>query len=134
MSGYTMTQPELYYSFSAASTQLATFTTEASLMGNYPIPQIPATFFDKLGNLSSSMKVRAIRPGRLNVHAHIHDEHPAAVERHVVVGGRHPARLHGGNFCCVRRDAGGLAARRGCDPAARSPQVRLPARLPPLAR
>lgn len=59
MSGYTMTQPELYYSFSAAGTALATFTTEASLMGGYPIPQIPATFFNKTGNLSSAVKVRA---------------------------------------------------------------------------
>ena len=59
MSGYTLTQPELYYSFSSAGTALATFTTEASLMGTYPIPQIPATFFSKLGNLSSAMKIRA---------------------------------------------------------------------------
>ena len=51
--------PELYYSFSAAGTALATFTTEASLMGGYPIPQIPATFFSKLGEQSSSMKIRA---------------------------------------------------------------------------
>lgn len=51
--------PELYYSFSAAGTALATFTTEASLMGGYPIPQIPATFFSKLGEQSSSVKIRA---------------------------------------------------------------------------
>lgn len=54
-----MTQPELFYSYSAAGTALSTFTTEASLMGGYPIPQIPATFFDKLGNLSSAVKIRA---------------------------------------------------------------------------
>lgn len=59
MSGYTMTQPELFYSFSGAGTALATFTTEASLMGAYPIPQIPATFFGKLGEQSSAMKIRA---------------------------------------------------------------------------
>jgi len=59
MSGYTMTQPELYYSYSAAGTSLNTFTSEASIMGNYIIPLIPATFFDKVGNLSSAMKVRA---------------------------------------------------------------------------
>lgn len=59
MSGYTMTQPELFYSFSAAGTALATFTTEASLMGGYPIPQIPATFFGKLGEQSSAVKIRA---------------------------------------------------------------------------
>jgi len=59
MSSYSGTIPELYYSFSAAGTALSTFTTEASLMGGYPIPQIPATFFNKLGNLSSSMKVKA---------------------------------------------------------------------------
>lgn len=59
MSGYTGTMPELYYSFSAAGTAQATFTTEASLMGGYPIPQIPATFFNKLGDLSSAVKIRA---------------------------------------------------------------------------
>jgi hypothetical protein len=59
VSGYTLTQPELYYSYSAAGTALSTFTTEASLMGGYPVPQIPATFFSKLGNLSSALKVKA---------------------------------------------------------------------------
>lgn len=59
MSQYTGTMPELYYSFSAAGTALATFTTEASLMGGYPIPQIPATFFGKLGEQSSALKIRA---------------------------------------------------------------------------
>lgn len=59
MSSYQGTLPELYYSFSAAGTALATFTTEASLMGGYPIPQIPGTFFNKLGDLSSAMKIRA---------------------------------------------------------------------------
>lgn len=59
MSRYTDTQPELYYSFSAAGTALATFTTEASLMGGFPIPQIPATFFSKLGMQSSAAKIRA---------------------------------------------------------------------------
>jgi len=59
MSGYTMTQPELYYSEAIAGTALATFTTEASLMGLYPIPPIPATFFTKTGQQSSSMKIRA---------------------------------------------------------------------------
>lgn len=63
MSSYQGTMPELYYSFSAAGTALATFTAEASLMGGYPIPQIPGTFFNKLGELSSSMKIKA----RLNV-------------------------------------------------------------------
>ena len=59
MSTYSGTIPELYYSFTAAGTALATFTTEASLMGGYPIPQIPATFFNKLGDLSSAVKIRA---------------------------------------------------------------------------
>src|SRR6185312_13193318 len=59
MSSYQGTLPELYYSFSAAGTALNTFTTEASLMGGYIIPQIPATFFNKLGELSSSMKIKA---------------------------------------------------------------------------
>jgi len=63
VSGYTQTQPELYYCESIAGTALATFTTEASLMGAYPIPQIPATFFAKLGTQSSSMKIKA----RLNI-------------------------------------------------------------------
>lgn len=61
MSNYTgNVGPELYYSFSAAGTALSTFTTEASLMGGYPVPQIPATFFGKLGEQSSSMKIRAL--------------------------------------------------------------------------
>ena len=51
--------PELYYSESIAGTALATFTSEASLMGGYPIPQIPATFFSNTGEVSSSMKIRA---------------------------------------------------------------------------
>lgn len=59
MSGYTLTQPELYYSESISGTALNTFTTEASLMGGYPIPQIPATFFNKTGVLSSAIKLRA---------------------------------------------------------------------------
>jgi hypothetical protein len=59
MSSYSGTMPELYYSFSAAGTALNTFTAEASLMGGYIIPQIPATFFNKLGDLSSAMKIRA---------------------------------------------------------------------------
>lgn len=59
MSTYSGTLPELYYSFSGAGTALATFTTEASLMGGYPIPQVPATFFSKLGDQSSSVKIRA---------------------------------------------------------------------------
>jgi hypothetical protein len=63
MSSYSGTLPELYYSFSAAGTALSTFTSEASLMGVYPIPQIPATFFSALGQHSSSMKIKA----RLNV-------------------------------------------------------------------
>lgn len=63
MSTYSGTIPELYYSSSEAGTALSTFTAEASLMGGYPVPQIPATFFAKLGNLSSSMRIKA----RLNV-------------------------------------------------------------------
>jgi hypothetical protein len=59
MSSYQGTMPELYYSFSAAGTALNTFTAEASLMGGYIIPQIPATFFNKVGELSSSMRVKA---------------------------------------------------------------------------
>lgn len=55
--------PELYYSFSTAGTALATFTAESSLMGLYPIPQIPAVFFSKLGEQSSSMKIRAYGNG-----------------------------------------------------------------------
>lgn len=51
--------PEVFYSEAIAGTALATFTTEASLMGAYPIPQIPATFFKALGQVSSTMKIRA---------------------------------------------------------------------------
>lgn len=59
MSSYMGTLPECYYSSSAAGTALNTFTTEASLMGGYAIPQIPATFWSKLGDLSSTGKIRA---------------------------------------------------------------------------
>lgn len=59
MSGFTQTQPEVYYSFSSAGTALNTFTSEASLMGTYPIPAVPGTYFNKTGNLSSTAKVRA---------------------------------------------------------------------------
>jgi hypothetical protein len=52
--------PEAYYSEAQAGTALTTFTTEASLMGNYPLCPIPATWFDKAASLeSSTMKVRA---------------------------------------------------------------------------
>jgi hypothetical protein len=51
--------PEVYYAFSAAGTALSTFTTEASLMGGYPIPPIPATYFKALGETSSTAKIRA---------------------------------------------------------------------------
>lgn len=59
MSTYGGTLPECWYSFSAAGTALATFTTEASLMGGYPIWPVPATFFSKVGDLSSTAKLRA---------------------------------------------------------------------------
>lgn len=51
--------PELYYAQSLDGTALATFTTEASLMGGFTVPLLPARFFSKLGEESSSMKVRA---------------------------------------------------------------------------
>jgi hypothetical protein len=52
--------PEVYYSVSAAGTPLNTFTSEASLMGGYPVPQIPATFFNKASpQLASTVKIRA---------------------------------------------------------------------------
>lgn len=54
-----MTQPELWYSFSGASTNLATFTTEDNLLKTYPACPVPATFFNKLGQFSSSLKVVA---------------------------------------------------------------------------
>ena len=59
MSGYTMTMPELFYSYSAGSTNLATFTTEDNLLKTYPACPVPATFFSKLGNFSSSLKIVA---------------------------------------------------------------------------
>jgi len=55
--------PELFYAEAIAGTALSTFTSEASLMGGYPVPQIPATFFAKTGVQSSSMRVKA----RLNI-------------------------------------------------------------------
>ena len=59
MSNYNGVPVEEWYCFSAAGTALSAFTAEASLMGGYPIPQIPATYWSKLGDQSSSMKVRA---------------------------------------------------------------------------
>lgn len=59
MSGYTGTQPELYYSYGGASTNLATFTTEDNLMKTYPLCDIPIGYLSNVGKHSSSMKIRA---------------------------------------------------------------------------
>lgn len=54
-----MTQPELYYSFGGASTNLATFTTEDNLMKTYPLCDIPVGYLANVGKRSSSMRIRA---------------------------------------------------------------------------
>jgi hypothetical protein len=59
MSGYTMTMPEVKYSFAGTGTQLNTFTTEASLQGACPLCVIPAEYFTVLGKLSKTMRIKA---------------------------------------------------------------------------
>jgi hypothetical protein len=59
VSGYTLTQPEIFYSYGGASTNLATFTTEDNLMKTYPLCDIPVGYLSSVGKRSSSMKIRA---------------------------------------------------------------------------
>jgi hypothetical protein len=53
------TQNEMLYSYYGAGTALGTFTTEASLMGNYPACVIPGGIMANAGARSSSIKVQA---------------------------------------------------------------------------
>jgi hypothetical protein len=64
MSNYTGEGTELLYSFAGVGTQLNTFTTEANLMGAYPLCPIPVGYFASSGGtMSHSLKVKA--SGRL---------------------------------------------------------------------
>ena len=61
MSGYTMSQAEILYSFAGASTNLATFTTEDNLLKTYPLCQIPGSYFGsgQVGGTSKTMRIKA---------------------------------------------------------------------------
>lgn len=59
MSGYTMSQCEVLSSSIAAGTQLATFTTEASLMGGIILPKIPAGYFLNNNSVGRTLKFKA---------------------------------------------------------------------------
>jgi len=59
MSGYTMTNCEVLSASISNGTQLATFTTEASLMGGVLIPKIPAGYFMNNNSVGRTLKLRA---------------------------------------------------------------------------
>jgi len=59
VSGYTGTPFELLYAYAAASTNLATFTTEDNLLKTYPPVFIPAGFFGLQGGTGKSLRLRA---------------------------------------------------------------------------
>ena len=59
MSDYTYSKTEVLSSSIAAGTQLATFTTEASLMGGILIPKIPAGYFLNNASVGRTLKLRA---------------------------------------------------------------------------
>jgi hypothetical protein len=63
VSDYTATKPEVLYANIAQGTQLATFTTEASLMGGLLECEIPALYF--LNNTSVGRTLRIRASGRL---------------------------------------------------------------------
>lgn len=59
MSDYTPTKNEILSATIAQGTQLATFTTEASLMGGLLLPQIPALYFLTNTSVGRTLRVRA---------------------------------------------------------------------------
>lgn len=59
MSYLTGTQEELIYSYTATSTQLATFTTEDNLQKTYPPVIIPAGFFLNPGQAFKTLRIKA---------------------------------------------------------------------------
>lgn len=59
MSGYTMTQCEVLSASISAGTTLATFTTEASLMGGILIPKIPAGYFLNNNSVGRTLRLKA---------------------------------------------------------------------------
>lgn len=59
MSFLTATSTEVIYNWSAASTNLATFTTEDNLQKTYPPVIIPAGFWANMGSQGKSIRVRA---------------------------------------------------------------------------
>lgn len=58
MSDYTPTKNEVLWANIANGTQLATFTTEASLMGGVLLPKIPAYYFLNNSSLGKTLKAR----------------------------------------------------------------------------
>jgi hypothetical protein len=59
MSDYTPTKTEVLSASIANGTTLATFTTEASLMGGIIVPKIPAGYFLNNQSLGRTLKLRA---------------------------------------------------------------------------
>jgi hypothetical protein len=59
MSDYTPAKSEILWSNIAPGTQLATFTTEASLMGGIVVPNIPAGYFLNNTSVGRTLKFRA---------------------------------------------------------------------------
>jgi hypothetical protein len=58
LSDYTYTKNEVLSASIAAGTQLATFTTEASLMGGILVPKIPAGYFLNNSSVGRTLKFR----------------------------------------------------------------------------
>ena len=59
MSDYTPTKTEVLSSSIAAGTTLATFTTEASLMGGIVIPKLPGGYFLNNNSVGRTLKLKA---------------------------------------------------------------------------
>jgi hypothetical protein len=59
MSDYTYTKTEVLSASIAAGTQLATFTTEASLMGGILVPKIPGGYFLNNTSVGRTLRLKA---------------------------------------------------------------------------
>ena len=58
MSGYTLTQPELYYSYDQAATTTTPSTSAVSITGTYPAIEIYGGWFSALGTRATSLKLK----------------------------------------------------------------------------
>jgi hypothetical protein len=65
MSGYTQSNTEALFSYAGASTNLATFTTEANLLQTYPLVQIPAAYFGLGAGAGANARSLRVRAGGL---------------------------------------------------------------------